>query len=241
MPFQMTQRLDMPMFCCNKLPLPLIWNSCTKQPGQRAAGIASRGIAGPCDLLIFLKIPELKHEFPTMYFLSRLGDAKIWSVIKWFQMIPNVPCVPMCFAQSGRTMQCHSSVFVQLVALQRQRKCRRMEHCAVIFNTLHMFWDCMTSVKERAAYRDIQHVPEKLSMFFFGSFCSCTVLICCSPFSMTHWEWQMVSCWVTKALNSIYLILSAGSSMPLCWPAFTPHEWCPILGAGVVIVIALGR
>ena len=47
----------------------------------------------------------------------------------------------------------------------------------------------------------------------------------------------------TQALNFqfIYLILLTGSSMPLCWPAFTPHEWGPILGAGVVIATALGR
>ena len=211
MPFQMTQRLDMPMFCCNKLPLPLIWNSCTKQPGQRAAGIASRGIAGPCDLLIFLKIPELKHEFPTMYFLSRLGDAKIWSVIKWFQMIPNVPCVPMCFAQSGRTMQCHSSVFVQLVALQRQRKCRRMEH-AVIFNTLHMFWDCMTSVKERAAYRDIQHVPEKLSMFFLVVFAHAQFWFAVRP---SAWltgsgKWSLAG-WQKRWIQSIWFYRQAAA------------------------------
>lgn len=127
------------------------------------------------------------------------------------QMIPNVPCVPMCFAQSGRTMQCHSSVFVQLVALQRQRKCRRMEH-AVIFNTLHMFWDCMTSVKERAAYRDIQHVPEKLSMFFLVVFAHAQFWFAVRP---SAWltgsgKWSLAG-WQKRWIQSIWFYRQAAA------------------------------
>lgn len=159
------------------------------------------------------------------------------------QMIPNDSKCAMCAYVLCSIREDNAMSFFGLCAacctpeakkMQENGTCCKLQYASHVLR-LHDVCQRKGSLSwHRTCSGKTQHV-------FFGSLCSCTVLICCSPFSMTHWEWQMVSCCVTNALNSIYLILSTGSSMPLCWPAFTPHEWCPILGAGVVIVTALGR